>query len=120
MVELFLKQARDIMINNKKKYKIIDIVRFLWLYYGSNEQEYTYIKTLMDKIDDIVFEKKQSNIELNNDEIKQLLDFINVIQKESETWDEWSIITGKSLKELEEFKNIFRLKKICTTNKIKY
>jgi len=127
MVVRYSSLAKDTMINmsnNKKEItyglvcswqKNIAGIFDICSYYGSNEQEYTYIKILMDKIDDIVFEKNQSNIELNNDEIKKLLDFIDVIQKESETWDEWSIITGKSLEELEDFK--YRLRELTNYEK---
>jgi hypothetical protein len=120
MAGQYLKQVGDIMkkvsnnsINFSISYKESQAGIFdLLSYYGSNEQEYKFIKKLMDMIDDLLFEKNKKDIKLNNEEINLLLKFIKIIQKESEIWDEWSIITGKSLKELEEFKNIFRLKKI--------
>ena len=94
----------------QNKYIIEWIFNRLWVYYGSNEKKYIFIKPLMDKIDIELFENKKTNIDLNKNEINQLLKFIDIIQKESETWDEWSIITGTSLEELREFKQ--KLQKI--------
>ncbi len=120
MVELCLKQAKDIMmiwikndmnyfdklcvVDDIKPISIENILKYLWLYYGSREYDFTFIKKLMDRLDIEIYYKKLTDINLNQDEINQLLNFIDIIQEESKTWDEWSIITGTSLNELKTFK----------------
>ena len=120
MAELCLKQAKDIMmiwikndmnyfdklcvVDDIKPISIENILKYLWLYYGSREYDFTFIKKLMDRLDIEIYYKKLTDINLNQDEINQLLSFIDIIQEESKTWDEWSIITGTSLNELKTFK----------------
>ena len=120
MVELCLKQAKDIMmiwikndmnyfdklcvVDDIKPISIENILKYLWLYYGSREYDFTFIKKLMDRLDIEIYYKKLTDINLNQDEINKLLNFIDIIQEESKTWDEWSIITGTSLNELKTFK----------------
>jgi len=92
------------VVDDIKPISIENILKYLWLYYGSREYDFTFIKKLMDRLDIEIYYKKLTDINLNQDEINQLLSFIDIIQEESKTWDEWSIITGTSLNELKTFK----------------
>lgn len=80
-------------------------LKYLWLYYGANDKDFIYIEKLMDKIYENIYVNNQTFIELDYLEIELLFRMCNQILLESDIWNEYSIITGSELENLQDFSN---------------
>ncbi|WP_323588161.1 hypothetical protein [Aliarcobacter butzleri] len=91
---------------------MINTIFKLPAYYGANYSDYTYMKRIINKLR---FYREKNNIQFENlvkdltqDELKLILKMCEQIIEESKEWDEWSIITGLNIEELEKLVTIIK------------
>ena len=98
-------------LNSNIKIESIKRVVVYCLSHEKSRRSFSYYMNFLNELDLSLYERKDFN-GLDSDGILTLYNICNQILGESEIWDEYSIITGESLDELRNFRNL--LYKIIT------